>query len=157
MSNLARKMTRSQNRGSWKVDLKGKAPESWLCVDCGVNTAPGCLNRLEMEAAFLALKPWEKRQVEQSITSGSEVYTVRHAVWKASGMKPDGGCLCVGCLEQRLGRKLMPEDFPDDYSFNSPTMPGTERLLSRRRGMEVVFRQNHVRLRELGLDAGVGA
>jgi len=22
-------------------DLKGATPESWACVDCGINTAPG--------------------------------------------------------------------------------------------------------------------
>jgi hypothetical protein len=32
--------------------LKGLLPESWLCVDCGINTAPGLLNRVEMEKAF---------------------------------------------------------------------------------------------------------
>jgi hypothetical protein len=35
--------------------LEGLIPESWLCVDCGVNTAPGCLNRIEMEKAIEAL------------------------------------------------------------------------------------------------------
>ena len=32
--------------------LVGITPESWLCVDCGINTAPGMLNRVEMERAF---------------------------------------------------------------------------------------------------------
>jgi hypothetical protein len=36
-------------------DLKGLVPESWCCVDCGVNTAPGLLNRTEMEKAIAAL------------------------------------------------------------------------------------------------------
>jgi hypothetical protein len=33
-------------------DLKGVVPESWCCVDCGVNTASGMMNRAEMEKWF---------------------------------------------------------------------------------------------------------
>jgi len=36
------------------LDLRGKTPESWRCVDCGVNTFPGSLSRIEMERAFAA-------------------------------------------------------------------------------------------------------
>jgi hypothetical protein len=36
---------------------------------------------------------------------------VRNAIWKAAGMAPDGGYLCIGCLEARLGRKLSARDF----------------------------------------------
>jgi hypothetical protein len=32
-------------------DLKGLTPESWCCVDCGINTFPGCQTRIEMERA----------------------------------------------------------------------------------------------------------
>jgi len=58
-----------------------------------------------------------------------EVYTVRDAVWKAAGMEPMGGCLCIGCLEKRLGRKLKPKDFPD-HAFND--LPCATRLFARR-------------------------
>jgi hypothetical protein len=58
-----------------KTDLKGLVPESWLCVDCGVNTAPGMLNRVELEKAFEADKDAES--VQQSINKRCEVYTVR--------------------------------------------------------------------------------
>jgi hypothetical protein len=71
------------------------------------------------------------RGVEQRIDNESEVYTVRNAVWKAAGMESDGGCLCIGCLEDRLGRQLRPKDFQRNDGFNCvPT--GTERLLRRR-------------------------
>jgi hypothetical protein len=36
------------------MDLKGPVSESWLCVDCGFDTAPGFLNRAELEKAFEA-------------------------------------------------------------------------------------------------------
>ena len=57
---------------------------------------------------------------------------VRSTVWKAAGMEGYGGCLCIGCLEERLGRKLKPKDFMRDHEFNA--MPGTERLLNRASG-----------------------
>ena len=61
---------------------------------------------------------------------------VKPAVWKAAGMDDfSGGCLCVGCLEKRLGRILNPKDFLRNHPFNS--MPGTKRLLARRDGMTI--------------------
>jgi hypothetical protein len=44
--------------------------------------------------------------VEVDRPGRSEVYCVREAVWKAAGMAPFGGCLCIGCLEERLGRRV---------------------------------------------------
>jgi hypothetical protein len=38
-------------------------------------------------------------------------YIVDDAMWAASGLEPDGGCLCIGCLERRLGRQLKHADF----------------------------------------------
>jgi hypothetical protein len=120
---------------NWDVtNFEGLVPESWCCIDCGMNTAPGCLNRIEMENAAKALgKLWETNaeSVRQHIDNRSEVYTVREAVWKKAGVEPMGGCLCIGCLEKRLGRRLKPKDFLRDHSFNH--LPGTLRLLQRRK------------------------
>lgn len=41
----------------------------------------------------------------------TEYYVVHPAVWAGAGMEPSGGCLCVGCLEARLGRQLHRGDF----------------------------------------------
>jgi hypothetical protein len=86
-----------------KEDLKGKTAESWLCADCGVNTAPGLFNRAEPEKAIEAAKAagkWGDDQgIQQTIDANAEVYTVRHAVWKAAGMEPFGGCLCIAVLK----------------------------------------------------------
>jgi len=116
--------------------LEGKTPESWLCIDCGANTAPGYPTRVELEEAFAALKAAGKTDpddgVQCTITSESEVYIVRDKVWQAAGMEPMGGCLCIGCLEKRLGRILRPKDFQRGAAFNSPRIPGTPRLLKRR-------------------------
>jgi hypothetical protein len=43
-----------------------------------------------------------------------------------------GGCLCIGCLEKRIGRELRPADFDRSHEFNQPDVPGTWRLLERR-------------------------
>jgi hypothetical protein len=114
-----------------KPDLRGKMPESWACIDCGINTHPGSLNREQMEKAS-ALAAATHNKVITTIWYGehTEVYTVKPAVWKKAGMEPMGGCLCIGCLEKRLGRTLVPKDFLSNHPFNR--MPGSERLLARR-------------------------
>jgi hypothetical protein len=106
--------------------LWGQVPESWCCIDCGFNTAPGCFNRAQLECASRI-----QESVEQTIDSDSEIYTVRDTVWKKANMAAWGGCLCIGCLEKRIGRRLKPKDFDRDHPFNQ--MPGTTRLLSRRK------------------------
>jgi hypothetical protein len=113
-----------------KPDLRGKGAESWACVDCGVNTNPGSLNRVEMEQAFA--RDWNNQGVQVTYSKSSEVYIVEPAVWKAAGMEPMGGCLCIGCLEKRLGRKLTRKDFVRNHPLNK--LPGSKRLLRRRDG-----------------------
>ena len=110
------------------MSLEGVAPESWNCIDCGFNTAPGLLNRKEIEEAFSVVRV--ERSAPMTVDERSEVYTVKDKIWKAAGVPPMGGCLCVGCLEKRLGRRLSKNSFLPNHPFNR--MPGTERLLSRR-------------------------
>jgi hypothetical protein len=117
-------------------DLKGVTPESWACIDCGINTAPGHPTRVELERLYKTSVAIEKLSGEApplatlTFNDRCEVYTVRNSVWKAAGMEPFGGCLCIGCLENRLGRRLTSKDFPHRHPFNS--LPGTERLIERR-------------------------
>jgi hypothetical protein len=122
------KMTPEQREHARAVITK-----SWLCVDCGVNTAPGvpdvdeAMKQLEANGGY-----------ECAVGHRSEIYMVRDRVWEKAGMEPFGGCLCIGCLERRLGRKLKPKDF-SEHTFNG--MPGTERLLKRRKYWYVEARQ----------------
>jgi hypothetical protein len=116
--------------------LAGFVPDSWLCVDCGVHTAPGVLNRPEMEAAIKAagkqvtaetLQEWSDKT---RFDDRAEIYIVRETEWAKADMQPFGGCLCIGCLEKRLGRKLKPKDFDRDHVFTQH-LPGTAWLLNR--------------------------
>jgi hypothetical protein len=78
------------------------------------------------------VKGADSKGVSQTLDGRAEVYTVRSAVWKAAGMEPNGGCLCVGCLEKRLGRILRPKDFQRGDTFNDPSLPASPRLMKRR-------------------------
>lgn len=44
-----------------------------------------------------------------------EIYMVTNEVWTSAGAstESDWGCLCIGCLESRLKRQLMADDFKD--------------------------------------------
>jgi hypothetical protein len=92
-------------------DLRGKTPESWLCIDCGVNTAPGCSTREQFEQAFAAgAIRNDQGSAGQTIDKRSEIYMVKATIWKAARMGDFDGCLCIGCLEQRIGRRLVPKE-----------------------------------------------
>ena len=58
-------------------------PESWDCIDCGVNTAPGCTNAAQTAQAFASGRTAPQRYDERC-----EVYIFKPAVWKAAGMNP---------------------------------------------------------------------
>jgi hypothetical protein len=120
-------------------DLKGLYPDSWACIDCGINTAPGLPNRAQAENELAADVLKVKEGIALTVTDQCEIYTVRERVWKVAGMEPWGGCLCIGCLEKRLGRELTPKDFKRDDPFAS--LPGTMRLMDRRGDRDEGHRQ----------------
>ena len=127
-----------------RISFKGLMSESYRCVDCGFDTAPGNLNRAKAEEELLHRLQRGRRtgllnsssaiDTKRSTTSNATTHStasclriVHDHVWKAAGMQPYGGCLCIGCLETRIGRKLMPIDFPADAPLNN--LPGTARLM----------------------------
>jgi hypothetical protein len=112
------------------IDARGAVPESWNCIDCGINTAPGCSTREQIEQAFSSPGIRVNKRVQQTIDNHSEVYMLKSTIWKAAGMEDFGGCLCIGCVEKRLGRMLTPKDFKRNHPFSM--FPGTDRLLARR-------------------------
>src|SRR5215831_3868750 len=105
----------------------GQVTEDWLCIDCGTNTAPGVPDGATTIQQF----NMGAKKITMHVDANTEIYMVRDAIWKKAGMEPFSGCLCIGCLEKRLGRRLKPKDFLRDHPFNQlPT--GTPRLLNRR-------------------------
>ena len=92
---------------------KTRRPNS-CCIDCGCNT-----------------NVMPKVEPEGHTENYSEYYMVHDQVWNAAGLPPLGGCLCIGCLERRLGRKLTRHDFTD-ASVNDPSdLSHTDRLRDR--------------------------
>ena len=73
----------------------------WLCLDCRVDT--GKIN----EHYFINTEDWIK-------VVGSKI-----------------GMLCIGCLENRLGRTLTSSDFPPVHINNPRLYSMSSRLLSR--------------------------
>jgi hypothetical protein len=56
-------------------------------------------------------------------------YMVHDQVWADAGMDDLGGCLCIDCLEKRLGRPLSGADLIPDLPVNEPGYyDDTERL-----------------------------
>lgn len=95
-----------QERGGGKAK-SGKDKTVWHCLGCGTSTAEDGVN---------------------------EYYMVQAAIWQA--VNPDRrGMLCIGCLEQRLGRRLTPDDFTS-APINSIKEWHSERLRSRIEGRE---------------------
>jgi hypothetical protein len=65
-----------------------------------------------------------------------ESYMVRGEVWP---IHPDGGRLCIRCLEARIGRRLTPEDFTD-CPANGTRMGKSARLRARLTGGQALSR-----------------
>lgn len=89
-----------------------------ICIDCDTDTAP-CTGKRGCRHAG----KWE-------------YYMVSDEVWLEAMNReanPWSGFLCIGCLERRIGRRLLPEDFTG-ANINEPDPWDTERLTARKRG-----------------------
>jgi hypothetical protein len=73
-----------------------------LCHDCGIDTVP---------------TEWDQR---------AEYYMVHDEVWAEATRYGPAAFLCIGCLERRLRRRLVPADFTD-AGINDPTIRATPR------------------------------
>jgi hypothetical protein len=88
---------------------------------------PWLPDRAEAEKAAAELgRLWETNDAGIDFRAGmnSEIYTVRETVWKKAGVEFSGGCLCIGCLEKRIGRRLRPKDFQADHGSTSSRARG---------------------------------
>ena len=95
----------------WVRPRPTEPPEPSFCGDCGMDTTPCNADGDLIEGA-------------------SEWYMVHDHVWRA-GMENGGTVdfLCIGCLEQRVGRRLKPSDFWPHW--REPRPCHTDRLADR--------------------------
>jgi hypothetical protein len=63
------------------------------------------------------------------VKEGWEYYAVHDAIWFEANPKTEG-MLCIGCLERRLGRVLVPADFKD-VPINQRSRSNSKRLNAR--------------------------
>jgi hypothetical protein len=80
-----------------------KNRNKWLCLDCKRDTSSRGL---------------------------SEHYFVNLDLWM-SVVGSKTGMLCIGCLEKRIGRKLIPSDFPNVHINRISTAGMSIRLIDR--------------------------
>lgn len=80
--------------------------DTYKCLDCKIDTSGG--------------------------TGINEYYMVQHALWYSVAHN-GRGMLCIGCLEQRLGRQLIAVDFTDCPLNMEKFTDGSERLKHRMR------------------------
>ena len=113
---------------TWELIMNGNETTCPLCAGDGPQLAEaaelvrsGQLRLLAMadeadraEFARLAAMPCRDCGID---TSPFEVYMLHDVVWDATGLGPDGGYLCIGCCEARLGRRLARADF--DFAAGS--------------------------------------
>jgi hypothetical protein len=74
----------------------------WCCQDCGVDT-----------------------------DAIDEYYMVTDPLWEQATHGEIAGHLCIGCLEQRLGRTLHATDFTDYYVNTTHQLRRSPRLIAR--------------------------
>ena len=98
----------AQGNGEMHHGTARREAEASPCRDCGMDTTP-------------------YDEHGEPIPGTWEWYGVRADVWRTARMKPNGGYLCIECLEQRLHRKLTAADFK---TLNTTDLD-TPRLLNR--------------------------
>lgn len=62
----------------------------------------------------------------------NEYYILKDNIWLETGVGKHDGKLCIGCVENRIGRKLNKNDFLDiQLNFTNDVCPRSERLINR--------------------------
>lgn len=89
----------------------------------------------------------------------NEYYMVTDGCWKRAKMTPRGGMLCIGCLEDRLGKKLTSRNFTDcPLNWRNICIPqhGSSRLISRLLGgKNSKWREGALQLLEHGMKGDI--
>ena len=71
--------------------------------------------------------------VAVTVLSYEATASMRPMVLVVANTPEPEGCLCVGCLERRIGRQLKPKDFLHGDTWNDPRLPASPRLRKRRK------------------------
>jgi hypothetical protein len=88
-----------------------------------------------MSSPFKPGSPFECLDCGRDTNAINEYYMVKYDVWKqATGDNPNG-MLCIGCLEQRIGRHLQRSDFTE-HMDNMSLFTGLSRRLRNRLGKD---------------------
>lgn len=81
----------------------------------------------------MSSRKWFCEDCRLDTSRAKEHYFVDTAVW--TSVHPSlYGMLCIGCLEDRLGRRLVPDDFPKVFINNPKRNSMSDRLRSRING-----------------------
>lgn len=83
-----------------------KSRRKFMCLDCPVDTSKTC-----------------------------ELYMLIDSTWELTGLGKVG-MLCISCLENRIGRKLIATDFNDSYLNDYRTNAKSARLCDRMTGVD---------------------
>lgn len=93
--------------------------------------SPACDSLAMFKDHWLAMaNVWEHDCADCRTDSTEERYMVNDDVWAAAGMCMFG-FLCIGCLEERLGRRLTAADFIDVPLNHAPGFRRSARLTAR--------------------------
>ena len=97
---------------------------SAICGDCGVDTTPRKRPGRQKEGT------WEWYFVHDWVwlAAGTVPLPERKREWGIPTERAYEGYLCIGCLEERLQRRLM----PDDFTTTEVTILDTPRLVNRK-------------------------
>jgi hypothetical protein len=115
----------------------------------GIGTCEVCKERklLQIKASNVCLchdcwlKQFECMDCKINTRLIEEYYTLKDKTWLTANPR-DHGMLCIGCVEQRLGRALTQEDFRMEVPINilelNDRFPKSARLIDR------ISRRNHL-------------
>ena len=84
-----------------------------ICLQYFAEVGGGCDCEIALNVDMTNPRPRCDFRCRDCGNDYDEYYMVHNHVWKAGGLPKDGGMLCIGCLEKRIGRRLCRDDFPD--------------------------------------------
>lgn len=91
--------------------------------------AHGYLAALDELTEFLSEA--DPLQLCEDCSASADYYMVTDELWSAATARTSAGTLCIACLEDRVGRRLVRADFPSNISVNQVDGPWSEAMTPR--------------------------